>query len=189
MPKLALPYEIKPYVITQEWGVHRPDFYRQYGFDDHNGQDVALPPDKEIRAPFDFEVTQILWQPSGGGLVLGIVSQSEYEGPGKEPCVVQVDFMHLHETKVKVGYKGKMGELVAIGNNSGVTTGPHCHIRHKWMKRVGSRLKDAEKNSAQNTFDPTKYRTGDYAKDLHLLTLKVSLLSAVLTLLRLKRGV
>jgi hypothetical protein len=57
------------------------------------------------------------------------------------------------------------------------------------MKRVGSRLKDAEKNSAQNTFDPTKYRTGDYAKDLHLLTLKVSLLSAVLTLLRLKRGV
>jgi len=164
--KLILPYEVQPYSVNQVWGVHRPDIYKQFGFTNHNGVDIAPGDRNEVRAPFDYEVQKIIWQPTGGGLVLSIISQVEYEGPDSKPCKVQIGFMHLESTKVRVGDKGKAGELVAISDNTGYSTGPHTHIRHKWMRLRGSRLVDAEKNNAQNTFDPEPYRDGTFAADL-----------------------
>ena len=168
MPKLVLPYEaeVRPWRLNQEWGRLDPATYGQFGFTRHNGQDVPHGTRSEIRAPFDFEVTQVLWQPNGGGHVIGIVSQERFDGPKGAQCYVQIDFMHNAKNLLAPGYKGKAGEIVAIAGNSGFSTGPHCHIRHKWMKRSGTRLVDVEKNDAQNSFDPTPYRNGKYAADL-----------------------
>lgn len=164
--KLILPYEVRPYRVTQAWGVSRPDVYAQFGFKQHNGVDVAHGERSEVRAPFDFEVQKILWQPNGGGHVVGIVSQDTFEGPGGKECYIQVDFMHNARIVLPVGYKGSAGEVVCIAGNTGFSTGPHTHIRHKWMIQKGARLVDAEKNGAQNTFDPEPYRNGMFAADL-----------------------
>lgn len=169
--RLVLPYEVRPYVINQRWGVLHLDargknIYEQFGFKLHNGIDVAPGVRNEVRAPFDFEVQQILWQPNGGGHVVGIISQEKFLGPNGKECYVQIDFMHNASIKVPVGHSGKAGEVVCIAGNTGFSTGPHTHIRYKWMKKQGSRLVDAERNDAQNSFDPEPYQNGTFAADL-----------------------
>lgn len=164
--KLILPYEVRPYRVNQEWGRLDPKTYSQFGFTRHNGVDVAPGERNEVRAPFDFEVTAILWQPNGGGHVVGIISQEKFKGPKGKECYVQVDFMHNASISLPVGYKGRAGEIVCIAGNTGYSTGPHTHIRYKWLKKQGSRLVDAEKNDAQNSFDPVPYQTGIYAANL-----------------------
>lgn len=186
MSKLALPFEVKPYVLNQGWGIYRPEVYSQFGFTRHNGVDVRLGNRAEVRAPFDFVVQQILWQPNGGGNVVGIMSLDEYEYLDENPANVQIDFMHLEKILLKAGDKGKAGDIVAIADNTGFTTGPHTHIRHKWMRRNGTRWFDVDENDAQNSFDPGPYRNGDYAEDIYFLTKKLSLLQQLFALLKLK---
>jgi murein DD-endopeptidase MepM/ murein hydrolase activator NlpD len=184
MQKLTLPFEVKPFVINQEYGVYRPDIYKQFGFTCHNGIDVRLGNRKEVRAPFDFVVTQVLWQPNGGGHVVGIMSLDEFKHPDGDRANVQIDFMHLERVLLKAGDRGVVGDLVAIADNTGFSTGPHTHIRYKWQRRRGSRWVDVDKNDAQNSFDPKPYRTGDFAEDFAVL----SLLQQVLALLLKLRG-
>lgn len=189
MQKLSIPYEVKPWRVTQPWGVHRPDIYEQFGFTDHNGTDVAHGNGSEIRAPFDFEVQQVLWQPNGGGHVIGIISREEYEHPDGKPANVQVDYMHNAQNLLQPGDTGTTGDLVAIAGNTGFSTGPHTHIRYKWQRRKGSRWVDVDKNSAQNSFDPTNYYNGDYAEDIWRMKQQIGLLTKVLGLLKKLRGV
>lgn len=175
MKELKLPYEIKPYTVSQQWGIYRPEVYGQFGFTNHNGEDVLPGLRKEVRAPFDYEVVAIKWQPNGGGLVCTIVSQSEYEGPGGKPANVFIDFLHLQSIEVVVGQRGELGDLLCYADNTGFSTGPHTHIAHTWVKRMGAKWVNVEKNDANGTFNPTPFRDGTFALDL-----KISKLQAIL---------
>jgi murein DD-endopeptidase MepM/ murein hydrolase activator NlpD len=183
MPKLSLPKEVKPYVVTQKWGVHRPDVYAQFGFDDHNGTDVMPGNRKEVRASVPYEVQRIIWQPNGGGLVMGIVSQGEYDAPDGKPANVQIHYLHLEKTLKKVGDRGAVGDVLAIADNTGFSTGPHTHLAHKWIRRKGSLFVDVETNGAQNTFDPEPYRDGSFAEDYATIRILTKLVSALQQLL------
>lgn len=195
MPKLSLYYEAKPWKLNQKWGVHDPKTYAQFGFEDHNGIDINPGGGKEIRAPFPYEAFRTLWQPSGGGLVLSILSLEEYEAPDGKPAFVLIDYLHLERyVKVPGGntYKGDMGDLLAIADNTGFSTGPHTHAQYRWVRKVPKAqngLLDVEKNTANNSFNPEPYRNGLYAADYAILTLKVSLLTKVLSLLKLQKGI
>lgn len=178
MEKLQLYYEVKPYIVSRPWGnipidpVTGKSIYAKFGFTEHNGVDVLPGVGKEVRAPFDYEVRWTLWMPNGGGNVLGIISQKEYEGPNGKPAYVLIDFLHLESFSKfpgGLGYKGKAGDLLAIADNTGFSTGPHTHIQYRWVyKREGvpNGLMDVESNKAHDSFDPEPYRNGKYAKDL-----------------------
>lgn len=175
--KPSFQYPIKPYVISQKWGTYDPKDYSQFGFTRHNGIDVALSPDKHILAPFKGTVVRVatkengLWQPNGGGVFLGIVSD-QYDFPAftnKTPdnvsvsfvssnCNVLADLLHLDHILVKEGDKVTAGQLVAIGDNTGFSTGPHCHTqwrRINWMG--GTNYSTVDTNDANNSFDPTQF--------------------------------
>ncbi len=167
MPKLELPYEVKPHKVSQPWGNYDP-VYLQFGFDWHNGEDCLPGKDSKVYAPFAYEVVWAKWMPNCGGNVLGIVSQDQYDGP-KGPAYVLIDFLHLEAFKVKVGAKGKRGDLVAISDNTGFSTGPHLHTQYRWVTKKNGKFQDVEKNRANNSFDPEPYRTGTYAVDLPIV--------------------
>ena len=179
--KLELPFEVKPYVISQRWGNYDP-IYKQFGFSHHNGEDVLPGEGKAVFAPFDYEVVWSKWMPNGGGNVLGVLSLQEYDGPKKKPAYVLIDFLHLESFKVKVGTKGKTGDLLAIADNTGFSTGPHTHIQYRWVYKKNASLIDVEKNDAHNSFDPAPYRTGVYAKTIGTVSLLQKLVLALSTL-------
>lgn len=165
MPKLAIPYEIKPWVKSQEWGV-KDAVYEQFGFSRHNGIDVLPAKDNKLFAPFEGEVVWAKWMPNGGGHVLGIVSLQEYDGPKGKPAYLLIDYLHNERLLVETGMKVATGDLICITDNTGFSTGPHSHMQYRWVTKKGGTLWDVEKNEAHNSFDPEPYRSGKYARDL-----------------------
>jgi murein DD-endopeptidase MepM/ murein hydrolase activator NlpD len=170
-------HPIEPYIVNQAWGVYDPADYSQFGFTRHNGVDLRLAADKLIRAPFDGTVVRVatkengLWQPNGGGVFDGIVSDP-YDFPAftnTTPDGVAVEFtagkysvlcdlLHLESISVKEGDRVKAGDVVAVGDNTGFSTGPHCHTqwrRVEWYGGTNYLLVD--NNEANDSFDPTQF--------------------------------
>lgn len=166
--KLELYYEVKPYIKTQDWGVRRPEIYKQFGFENHNGIDVRLGADKMVRAPFPLIIYKTGWQPQGGGLYLKTVSQDEYEFPDGVRCHVMADYLHLENFKTYAGQKHNIGDVLAVADNTGFSTGPHTHIAYTRVRKTPSGFFDVDSNPAKNTFDPTPFYTGEYAYDYGL---------------------
>ncbi len=159
--KLKLAYPITPYIVNQPWGVHRPEVYEPFGFTDHNGVDLRLSPSAEIRAEFPCEAIRTLWQPNGGGLTLGVLSDDEYDFDDGIRCRVLIDYLHLKVLKKSPGgdYKIKTGEVLAFGDNTGFSTGPHCHIQYRRVYKTPNGLVNVDKNNANGSFNPEPYRT------------------------------
>jgi len=151
---------IKPWIVTREWGIYDP-LYEKFGFSLHNGIDVRIV-DKvtKAKAPFDCIDYKEGYQPSGGGLFVGLLSKNEYLFPDGIKCRILVDFLHLHKILVKPGQELKVGDDVAICDNTGAaTTGPHLHSQWRRVQYDGISLTDVDKNSANNSFDPTPHFT------------------------------
>ena len=156
---------IKPWVVTRKWGVYDP-LYLKFGFSLHNGVDVRIV-DKVTKAksPFDSTVYKIGNQPSGGGLFVGLLSKNDYEFDDGVKCKILVDFLHLHNVFVQAGQELKVGDDVAVCDNTGAaSTGPHLHSQWRRVQYNGISLIDVDKNDANNSFDPTEYFTL-YAED------------------------
>jgi len=160
IPELVLVYEAQPWRVTQAWGVP----YNLFGIKRHHGIDIAHGWNGRLRAPFDFHVYRTLWQPNGGGRVLTIVSTHEYRAPDGKPAHVMIDYMHLMAYRKTEG-SGKKGELIATAGNTGYTTGPHTHIKDRWVREVEGDWVDVERNDAANSFDPVPYYDGTFAVD------------------------
>lgn len=163
--KLELFYPVKPYIVNQPWGV-KNDFYKQFGFSQHNGVDIRN--FGKVYAELDCEYYRSVWQPNGGGLTLGVLSTNTYDFPDGQYRIL-IDYLHLSSIILPVGKKAKVGELIAIPGNTGVTTGPHCHIQYRRVMVNGAKVEEVDKNDAHNSFDPDDpikgYRNGWYAVD------------------------
>ncbi len=108
---------------TQGFG-SRPEVYGPGG---HNGLDFAYEEGTELFAPFDGFVYQKT-EPSGYGIYLTFVG-SEYK----------VVYGHLKSCLVQDG-QVKAGQLVALGDSTGFSTGPHLHITVKRVDANGNVL-------------------------------------------------
>ncbi len=157
MQRLSLYYPVTPHIVTRIWGV--PDvLYREFGFELHNGVDLALTHGQPIHAPFDCRVTKVAVEPNGSGLYVCLLSRSQYEFPDGMKARVEITFMHLSNTPVRVGMNLSVGALVGYGGSTGRSTGPHTHMASKRVHMtLWGRYKDAEQNTAGNTFDPEPY--------------------------------
>src|SRR5260221_10775557 len=76
------PYQaVTPWRLNQPWGTYDPSNYSQFGFTNHNGRDIAIGKDGYVRAPFNGTVVKNGFQPKGGGIFLGFISDDEFIFP------------------------------------------------------------------------------------------------------------
>ncbi|MEK7080195.1 MAG: M23 family metallopeptidase [Patescibacteria group bacterium] len=165
MNPLALYYPLKPHQVTRAWGVPDP-IYRMFGFERHNGVDLALTVGDEIRAPFACRVGKVSDEPNGSGIFVSLLSQEEYIFLDGKTSIVELTFMHLMLPLVSPGEELRVGELVALGGSTGFSTGSHTHLAPKRVTFADSGYTDVDTNDADNTFDPTPHWNGLYAEDL-----------------------
>lgn len=166
--KLELWYPVKPYKANKPWGVLDP-IYERFGFKRHNGEDAALATGQVIRAPFDCEVTKTAYEPTGAGNYIALLSLDEFDewkhvDDGKK-AFVEITFMHCLSTIALPGQKLKTGDLAALGDNTGFSTGPHTHIAPKRVVKMTGYYTELDQNDALGTFNPAIYWNGFYAED------------------------
>lgn len=164
--KFQIHYPTKPYRITQRWGIYRPEIYSQFGFTRHNGEDFALGYEAKLYSIFDGVVVKKGYQPSGGGIFVGIISKHEYEFDDGIKCRVLADYLHCKEILVNEGQNVETGELIAIADNTGFSTGNHTHLQLRRVNWDGKVITIIDKNDANNSFDPSPYWSGLYAEDI-----------------------
>ncbi|MCI0565571.1 M23 family metallopeptidase [bacterium] len=166
--QLELWYPVRPYKVNKPWGVPDP-VYEAFGFKRHNGEDAALATGQTIRAPFDCEVTKVAFQPTGAGHYVALLSKNEFDAwkhtnDGKK-AFVEITFMHCQRTLVVPGQKLKIGDPVALGDNTGFSTGPHTHIAPKRVIKMTGYYSEFDTNDALGTFDPAPYWNKFYAEN------------------------
>lgn len=157
MQRFSPYYPVTPHIVNRGWGV--PDvLYKEFGFDLHNGVDLALVHGQPIYAPFDCRVTKVAVEPNGSGLYVCLLSRARYEFPDGMKARVEITFMHLSNTHVRVGMNLSVGAEIGFGGNTGRSTGPHTHMAPKRVRMtILGTYRDAEQNTAGNTFDPEPY--------------------------------
>lgn len=103
------------YPLTQGFG-ENPANYAQFGLQGHNGLDYACPTGTRILAPHSGFVVEATNDASGYGLYLKI--ENDQEGSV---------LAHNANFLVKVGDSVSEGQEIAISDNTGNSTGAHCH--------------------------------------------------------------
>lgn len=166
--KLHRPF--RPWFITQKWGV--PNLaYEQFGFKEHNGLDAAcisVNPYKQAKTwpvycPAEgLRVYATRYSPNGGGFETVLSSKEEIDLPTGRGYL-HLYFMHNEKNFLTAGYEPALGELIAIGDNTGFSTGPHSHIGAYRMDKNGRKL---DSNKANGSFNPEPLFTEQYAVDL-----------------------
>jgi murein DD-endopeptidase MepM/ murein hydrolase activator NlpD len=181
--KFSPNFPVKPLKLNQPWGTFDPKDYAQFGFDRHNGVDAAIAADSLVRAPFNGSVYQNGNQPNGGGIYCGFLSDDTFDFEAFD-CVtpegvtihfpamqarVLMDFLHLRSISAQPAHEYKAGDVLAIQDNTGFTTGPHTHIQPRRVSYDGKTITFLDSNDAHGSFDPTSFWNGTYAEDLAIL--------------------
>lgn len=123
---------IKPfdgnYRLTQPYGnahLTNGNPYARFGLLGHNGLDYATPNGTKIIAPHSGKVLEVADEGNDGyGKYIKIEND-------KEGSVLA----HLQEFKIKVGDYVDQGQLVALSDNTGNSTGPHLHWGYYTLPR------------------------------------------------------
>lgn len=161
MSRLELWYPQKPYVVTQAWGIANPS-YLQFGFSKHNGIDYGPWMTASLRTPIKMEVTEIGFN-NGAGNFLKAVTTDKWLVEGQE-AYVGLFFMHNKEITVPVGRVLQIGEIFAIPDNTGFSTGTHSHLSC-FMLADDKKTRIGGEADTNYTFDHSKYFTGYYAEN------------------------
>jgi murein DD-endopeptidase MepM/ murein hydrolase activator NlpD len=89
---------------------------------------------------------------------------------GKEAHILS-DYLHCEEILVREGDQVKTGDILAIADNTGFSTGPHTHEQNRrirtWNGQSGVALQftTLDRNDANHSFDGLDYATGFHAED------------------------
>lgn len=104
-------------VITSRYG-YRPKFGRM-----HYGVDLALNIGDTVRAALPGIVTLVSYDDGGYGHYLTI----------KHSNGVETRYGHLSQSLTLPGQRVEAGEPIALGGNTGNSTGPHLHFEARYM--------------------------------------------------------
>ncbi len=175
--RLNIYYPVKPHKINRQWGFPSPE-YKQFGFTLHNGIDINLANGTPIFAPLEADILKVGNVPNGSGIFVSMLSSQPYTFDDGKEVYTYIEFFHCQEIKVKEGDHVLPGQLLALGDNTGFSTGSHTHMQPRRMrvvaassgavyiykiKGVDSCLVPFDSNDANNTFDPTPYFNNLYA--------------------------
>jgi murein DD-endopeptidase MepM/ murein hydrolase activator NlpD len=115
--QLLYPFD-EEWPVTQYFG-ENPELYARFGLAGHNGIDFGCPSGTRVKSPVAGVVQKMGDDPAGYGIHLRIL------GEDKKLLVI---LGHLQECLVQVGQKVQAGEVVALSDNTGFSTGPHLHL-------------------------------------------------------------
>jgi septal ring factor EnvC (AmiA/AmiB activator) len=135
------------YSLTQVFGVN-PQMYAQFGLKGHNGLDYGLPNSTKVLAPHNGKVIESTLDTKGYGLYVKI--ENSIEGSL---------LAHCKELRVGVGDIVEEGQLVALSDNSGNSTGPHLHWGYYRIPRD-------RKNGYAGFIDQTPFLNPPCPKDI-----------------------
>ena len=120
-------------LITQRFGANAIPYYNQIGMKGHNGTDWGTPNNTCIYAVHDGEITEATPVGDGYGARVRLQYMSE---EGMESYI----YGHLGTVLVSKGQKVRAGDLIALSDNSGVSTGPHLHTGRRFLDKSGAVL-------------------------------------------------
>lgn len=165
-------YPFKPFYTTQKWGEENPT-YKENGFpfSRHNGVDANVGRNNRDSDKFlvycpiaNLRVHSVKWRPNGAGHGIYLISKDKVMMDGMY-CYAYLVLFHAHKILVPAGYEPKLGELIMIADNTGFSTGPHTHIGLYRVDYDGKALTFLDRNDADNSIDPFKFLTNEYAVD------------------------
>lgn len=99
-------------VVTSRFG-YRPAFKRI-----HNGIDISLNVGDTVRAALSGVVTKVAYESGGYGNYVVL----------SHPDGVETRYAHLSRSIVTIGDRVVAGDAIALGGNTGNSTGPHLHF-------------------------------------------------------------
>lgn len=158
--KLKLKSPLKFFSITQHFGENGVAYYKSDGLKGHNGLDFHAPDGTPVYATHDGVVTFSGDDGSGGlGIVIRTAKQYDYD---QKKAYYKTIFWHLKKNSivVKASQKVKAGDLIALADNTGRSTGSHLHFG---LKPIGKGEKDWEwynleqKNGYLGAIDPLPF--------------------------------
>lgn len=170
MSKLELYYPVKkPDLIwNQRFGENGTSFYAQLGLRGHNGIDFYALDGFPVYAAHDGEVVFCGEDGSAGlGIVIRTLEPKEY---GEGTAFYKTIYWHLKHAsfKVKAGDKVKAGQVVALADNTGMSTGSHLHFGLKPVARheqAWTWYNLEQNNGYMGAIDPTPYFNGFFAQE------------------------
>lgn len=181
MSRFELFYPVKPWVVTQGFGLN-PQIYGQFGIKGHNGIDVVAYHGQPVYAAHDGMVVYAgMDGKEGVGVVLRTNEPVVYEGGTAHMKSI---YWHLiNNIPVRVGQQVKAGDIIGYADNTGFSTGDHLHfaIKPQAMGENEWTWDNVEQNNGFNgAIDPVIYFNKFYAKDAQVVINTLKTIIAIL---------
>jgi murein DD-endopeptidase MepM/ murein hydrolase activator NlpD len=188
MARFELFYPVKPFVITQQFGVNG-EYYRSHGIEvqGHPGHDLRAGHGQPVRAAHDGVVVYAGMDVNEGiGVVIRTAEPRDYEGTR---AYFKSIYWHLiNNIPVRVGQKVKVGDTIGYADNTGLSNGDHLHFSVKPQAKGENDwewLNTKQTNGYLGNIDPQQFYNGVHAEDaqsfLRMLTELIALLTMRLT--------
>lgn len=145
-------------------------FYQQIGLKGHNGIDSGAYHGQPVYAAHDGEVVFAGEDGSAGlGVVIRTTQQFDYKDG---QAYYKTIYWHLKKGGIRVtaGQKVRTGEVIALADNTGFSTGDHLHFG---LKPVYAGENDwtwwnsEQENGYKGAIDPAPHFTGLFAVDMY----------------------
>lgn len=182
MPKLAsleLFYPTDSYFVGQKFGQCSPAVcakYKEFGLKAHNGEDLHAPDGAIVRAAHDGVVT-FAGEDGAGGLIV-VIRTLDKRVYGLNGAYFKSIYCHLKKNsfRVKASQKVKVGDIIALADNTGFSSGSHLHFG---LKPVRPGEQDwvwdnvEQDNGYRGAIDPAPYWNKIHAKDAQTVLQKL----------------
>lgn len=170
--------------ISQGFGQNYVSFYAELGMKGHNGIDYQCPHGSNVIAPCDMDIVDAYYENKDAGYGTTVWGHSKSWLENGSEYKLEMVFGHLHDFLFKKGSQVKMGEIIAITDNTGkYTTGSHLHFGVRVLKKVGGNWKlQNENNGYKGYVDPKQFMITNFVNDpLRLFKAKSSKAVYILT--------
>lgn len=128
---------LKPDVGCKDWGQDWVSLYDEHcGLKGHNGLDIACGMGELVYSAHDGEITEIETE-INRGYGLAITSEYKYKIEGGN-YRIKTRYWHLLGWCVKMGQKVKAGEVIGVGDSTGISGGSHLHFELKALSADGT---------------------------------------------------
>lgn len=174
--KLKLSYPLKQWKVYYPFGFVSP-VYTALGLKGHNGLDLMALEGTPVYAAHDGKVTYAGYD-GASGLILVIRTEEKFDDKDGAPQYWKTIYGHLKTGSLKVtaSQKVKTGDLIALADNTGASTGSHLHFG---LKPIAQGEQDwLWENTQQNNgyfgaVDPTPYFEVNFFKIQEFVSRKI----------------
>ncbi len=192
--KLELWYPVDSIDISQKFGPENtfPDLlpkYKSFGLLGHNGWDFTVPKSAVVRASHDGIITYAGLDGANGNIMV-IRTDAQYDY-GEKQSYFKTVYGHLLSFVAQVNTNVKVGDIIALADNTGWSTGDHLHFG---LKPIYSGEQDWQWfnlepfNGYNGAIDPSPYFNGFLAKNkvavIENLTEQINLYQKVVILIK-----